>query len=103
MPDSEEPGKHITEALGGQRIAPMSHAERRERERVRNLIQGVLTCYNALVSQASDEDRRAELAAQRAFYTEEFRRRNSMSAEERSEVLRTYPDILGRLRTDLGE
>jgi hypothetical protein len=103
MPDGEEPRKHITEALGGQRIAPLSHEERREHERVRNLIQGVLTCYNALISQEADPDRRTELEAQRASYTEEFRRRVSMSAGERNEVLRTYPDILARLRADLGE
>ena len=103
MPDGDEPGKHITEALGGRAIAPLSHQERVERERVRNLIQGVLSCYNSLISQEPDENRGAELAAKRAFYTDKFRRRVTMSAEERDEVLRTYPEILGRLRAELGE
>lgn len=103
MPDEQGPTKHITEALGGERIAPMSNEERTEREHVRNLIQGVLTCYNALVGQETDSVRRAELEEKRAFYTEQFRRRVDLSAEERSEVLRTYPDLLSRLRAELGE
>jgi hypothetical protein len=103
MPDSEEPRKHITEALGGERIAPLSHEERKERERVRTLIQTVASSYNTLVSLETDEQRRAELIAKRSFYDEEFRRRGSMTAEERQEVLRTYPEILAGLRTDLGE
>ncbi|WP_371403888.1 hypothetical protein OHA10_39345 [Kribbella sp. NBC_00662] len=101
MPD--EPNKHITEALGGEFIPPLSHEERKERERVRNLIQGVATRYNSLVHLETDDARRAELVAQRAYYDEEFRRQESMSPEERQEVLRTYPDILARLRADLGE
>ncbi|MFD3406174.1 hypothetical protein ACFWUU_36150 [Kribbella sp. NPDC058693] len=100
MPDGEEPRKHITEALGGRYVAP-SDEERVERERVRNLIQAVLSCYRALVSQEADETRRAELQAEEALYTEESRRQISMSAAERQEVLRTYPDLLARLRADL--
>lgn len=99
MPD-EEPRKHITEALGG-RHTPQPDAERVERERVRNLIQAVLSCYHGLVSQETDEARLAELRTREAFYTEEFRRHVSLSADERQEVLRTYPDLLTRLRAEL--
>lgn len=100
MPN-EQPGKHITEALGGRYVAPPSDAERVERERVRNLIQAVLSCYHGLVSQETDEVELVELRAQEAFYTEELRRHVSLSAEERQEVLRTYPDLLARLRAGL--
>ncbi|GAA1571191.1 MULTISPECIES: hypothetical protein [Kribbella] len=101
MPD--EHNKHITEALGGQYIPPMTHEERKERERVRNLIEGVATCYNSLVHLETDDARRDELLAKRAHYDEEFRRRGSMTPEERQEVLRTYPALLSQLRTELGE
>lgn len=100
MPDEESP-KHITEALGGRYVAPPSDSERVERERVRNLIRAVLSCYHGLVNQETDEGRLAELRSQEAFYTEEFRRHVSLSAEERQEVLRTYPDLLARLRARL--
>jgi hypothetical protein len=44
MPDGEVPdqpeGRHVTEALGGRPVAPLSDQERVERERVRNLIRG---------------------------------------------------------------
>ncbi|MFD7157650.1 hypothetical protein ACFV9C_23830 [Kribbella sp. NPDC059898] len=101
MPDERK--QHITEALGGNLIPPMTHEERKERERVFNMIQGVATRYNSLVNLETDEERRADLIAQRAHYDEEFRRQNSMSAAERQEVLRTYPEILAQLRAQLGE
>jgi hypothetical protein len=100
MPDDEQPGKHLAEALGGQQVAPMPAVERVERERVRNLIQAVLSCYHGLVGQESDETRRAELQEKEAFYTEEFRRHASMSAADRQQVLTFYPDLLTRLRAD---
>jgi hypothetical protein len=103
MPDGQEPGKHITEALGGRPDRPPSGDERVERERVKNLIQSVASCYNTLVNAETDADRRTELAAKLAFYDDEYRRRATMSAEERREVLRTYPETLRRLRAEIGE
>ncbi|WP_433160448.1 hypothetical protein [Kribbella sp. CA-247076] len=100
MPD--EPGRHLSEALGGQSAEPLSHDERVEHERVRNLIQGVLSCYNTLVNQETDADRKNVLEAERALHTEAFRRRVAMSPAERAEVLHTYPDLLNRLQADLG-
>jgi hypothetical protein len=100
MPDDR---KHITEALGGDPGAPLSHDERAERERVRNLIQTVAACYHTLVIREIDTSRRSELTAKLAFYDDEFRRRDAMSAEERREVLRTYPAILEQLRAEIGE
>jgi hypothetical protein len=104
MPDGEVPdqpeGRHVTEALGGRPVAPLSDQERVERERVRNLIQSVASCYNTLLSQETDGDRTAELTAKLAFYDDEFRRRDSMTAEERRDVLRTYPEMLRRLRAE---
>jgi hypothetical protein len=44
------PGRHITEALGGQPGEPLSPAERVERERVRTLIQAVASCCNTLAT-----------------------------------------------------
>jgi hypothetical protein len=63
----------------------------------------VLTCYNSLISEETDPDRKAGLEAERTAHTERFRRRVTLSAEERAEILRTYPDLLSRLRTELGE
>ncbi len=77
--------------------------ERTERERVRNLIQTVAACYNALAGQETDTSRRAELTAKLAFYDDVFRRRDTMSADERREVLRTYPVLLEQLRAEIGE
>jgi hypothetical protein len=99
MPEGE--GKHITEALGGRPGAPLSDDERVERERVRNLIQTVAACYHTLVNHELDTGRRTELTAKLAFYDAEFRRLDSMSAEERREVIRTYPEILRRLRAEI--
>lgn len=99
MPD--EPTKHITEALGGRLIPPMSHAEREEREAVRNLIQVVASCYNSLVSRETDIERRAELVAKLAFHDDEFRRIGAMSGAERRTVIDTYPELLARLRAEL--
>ena len=86
MPDGEVPdqpeGRHVTEALRGRLVAPLSDQERVERERVRNLIQSVASCYNTLLSQETDADRTAELTAKLAFYDDEFRRRDSMTADE---------------------
>ncbi|GAA1595531.1 hypothetical protein GCM10009789_56910 [Kribbella sancticallisti] len=102
-PNAGEPGKHITEALGGRAGGALSDEERTERERVRNLIQSVASCYNSLVSAETDPERRAELAAKLAFYDGQFRRRGTLSAEERDEVIRTYPETLRRLRAEIGE
>jgi len=70
MPD--EPAKHISEALGGRPVEPLSDAERVERERVRNLVQSVASCYSSLVAQATDPGRRAELRAGRALGDEKI-------------------------------
>jgi hypothetical protein len=98
-----EPHKHLTDALGGRRIAPPSDEERIERERVRNLIQSVGSCYNSLVSQETDPDRRAELVAKVAFHNDELRRLDTMSGAERRTVISTYPALLARLRAELEE
>jgi acyl-CoA reductase-like NAD-dependent aldehyde dehydrogenase len=103
MPDGKELGKHITEALGGRADGPPGDEERVERERVRNLIQAVASCYNTLVTSETDPDRKADLAAKLAVYDDQFRRRATLSAEERREVLRTYPETLRRLRAEIGE
>lgn len=95
MPDGGE--KHLTAALGGQPGEPLSHEERVERERVRTLLQSVASCYNSLVARAPTEERRAKLA----FHDEEVRRQSGMSAEERREIIRTYPALLERLRAEL--
>jgi hypothetical protein len=99
MPDGDE--KHLTAALGGQPGEPLSHEERVERERVRTLLQSVASCYNSLVAQETDADRRAELFTLLAFHDDEVRRQGGMSAEERREVIRTYPALLDRLRAEL--
>ena len=99
----ESDGKHIVERLSGRPGGAPSNEERTERERVRNLIQSVASCYNTLVSTETDPDRKAELATELAFYDAEFRRRATMSAGERSEVLRTYPETLRRLRAAIDE
>ncbi|MEI8412809.1 MULTISPECIES: hypothetical protein [unclassified Kribbella] len=98
---ADEPGKHITEALGGRHVAPLSDEERVEQERVRNLIQSVASCYNSLVSQESDPARKAELTEKRAFYQAEFRRHTTMSAQQRRDVIQTYPALLRQLRAEL--
>ncbi|GAA2843126.1 hypothetical protein [Kribbella solani] len=113
MPGDAEGRKHITAALGGRALAPLSAEERIEREQVRDLIQAVASCYNSLVSRAAgrevtnpdaegagDRDDEA-LAARLAFYDGEFRRRDSMTAFERAEVIRRYPDLLAELRAEL--
>ncbi|TCC31319.1 hypothetical protein [Kribbella sindirgiensis] len=99
MPD--EPRKHLTDAVGGRAGVPLSDVERVEWERARNLVQSVASCYNSLVSQATDPDRRAELAAELAFHDGELRRLGTMSGAERRTVIGTYPDLLARLRTEL--
>jgi hypothetical protein len=101
MPD--EPNQHITEALGGAFIPPLSHEEREEREDVHNLIQAVTIRYNSLVGRETDSERRAELLAKRDHYDEVARHEPSMTAAERQEVLRTYPEILAALRAQSGE
>lgn len=95
------PGRHITEALGGRPVTPLSDAERVERERARNLIQAVASCYHTLVVHESDTGRRTRLSAELAFHDGELRRLDSMSAEERREVIRTYPELLPRLRAEI--
>jgi hypothetical protein len=99
MPDGE--GKHLTAALGGHPGEPLTHEERVERERVRTLLQTVASCYNSLASQEVDPERRAELVAKLAFHDGEVRRQGAMSAEERREVIGTYPALLDRLRAEL--
>lgn len=99
MPDG--PTRHITEALGGRLVAPLSHEERIEYERVSNLIRAVLACYNSLVNQEPDESRRTDLEVQRALHTDRFRRGPALPPAERREVLDTYPELLDRLRADL--
>lgn len=99
MPDGD--GKHLTAALGGQPVEPLSHAERVERERVRNLVRSVASCYNSLVGQATDPDRRAELVEQLAFHDAELRRLDAMPGAERRTVISTYPALLARLRAEL--
>ncbi|MDX3005853.1 hypothetical protein PWY87_29510 [Kribbella solani] len=116
MPGDAEGRKHITAALGGRALAPLSAEERIEREQVRDLIQAVASCYNSLVSRAAgrdatnpdaegaagrDDEVTAALAARLAFYDGEFRRRDSMTAFERAEVIRRYPDLLAELRAEL--
>lgn len=98
---ADEPRKHITEAIGGQAVEPLTHEQREEQERVRHLIRAVLACYNSLVSEETDESRRTELEAQRAVHTERFRDRLTLSDAERREILDTYPDLLVRLRAEL--
>ncbi|MGW7684850.1 hypothetical protein ACWGID_29185 [Kribbella sp. NPDC054772] len=99
MPD--DPQQHITEALGGAPLAPLTAVERIEQERVRTLIQTVASCYNSLVARESDEARRTELVEHRDRADDAYHRVSSMSAEERAEVLATYPELLTRLRGDL--
>jgi hypothetical protein len=99
----EVPDQHSTEALGGLPGEPQSPEERVERERVGLLIQTVAACYNTLVNRETDTGRRAELVAKLSFYDDEFRRRDTMSAEERREILRTYPELLVGLRAEIGE
>ncbi|MEV6271273.1 hypothetical protein AB0L64_29200 [Kribbella sp. NPDC051936] len=99
MPD--EPAKHISEALGGRPVEPLSDAERVEWERVRNLVQSVASCYNALVAQATDPGRRAELSERLAVHDAELRRIDAMPAAERRTVISTYPELLTRLRAEL--
>jgi hypothetical protein len=94
-------GEHISEALGGRPVAPLSDEERVERERVRNLIQTVAACYHTLVVHELDTGRRTELTAKLAFYDDEYRRLDQMSPEERREVIRTYPELLQRLRAEI--
>jgi len=103
MPAGEESRQHIAEALGGRPRAPRSDAERVERERVHDLIQAVAACYNTLAGRETDTGRRTGLVAQLSFHDDEFRRREAMSAEERAEVLRTYPGLLDRLRAEIDE
>ncbi|WP_410792865.1 hypothetical protein [Kribbella sp. C-35] len=98
MPD--EHGKHITEALSGRFVAPLSDEERVEHERARVLLRAVLSAYNGLIAAETDEDRRRELETERAVHTERFRRFAGLSAEERAEILRTYPELLSRLRAE---
>ncbi|MEU8221152.1 hypothetical protein [Kribbella sp. NPDC048915] len=98
---SDESKKHLTDALGGQPIPPPSAAERVERERVYNLVRGVLTCYNSLIARETDEARRAELEAEQKIYTDEFRRHAAMTAAERRVVLAEYPELLARLQAEL--
>lgn len=95
-----EHGKHITEALSGRFVAPLSDDERVEHERARVLVRAVLSAYNGLIASETDEARRRELEAERAVHTERFRRFAALSAEERSEILRTYPELLDRLRAE---
>ncbi|MGW5192216.1 hypothetical protein ACWEOO_23435 [Kribbella sp. NPDC004138] len=94
----DEPAKHITEALSGQFVAPLPDAERVEHERARVLVRAVLSAYNGLIAAEADEARRRELETERAVHTERFRRFAALSAEERSEILRSYPGLLSRLR-----
>ncbi|GAA1572996.1 hypothetical protein GCM10009804_31890 [Kribbella hippodromi] len=97
MPGDEMGRQHITAALGGRAIAPLSHAERIEREQVHDLIQAVVSCCNSLLSR----DGGTRAAERLAFYDDEFRRRDAMSAFERAEVIRRYPDLLAELRAEL--
>jgi hypothetical protein len=97
MPDGEELRKHITEALGGRAGAPSSDQERLEREQVRDLIQAVASCYNTLASREPGTG----LEAKRSFYDDEFRRRHTMTAAERTEVIRSYPELLAGLRAEI--
>ncbi|MFI7064695.1 hypothetical protein ACIBL3_27130 [Kribbella sp. NPDC050124] len=99
----DEAREHITSALGGSPGEPLSDEERVERERVRNLIQAVAACYNTLVSQETDTGRRTDLVAKLSFHDEEFRRRDTLTPAERAEILRTYPELLERLRAEIGE
>ncbi|TCO44509.1 hypothetical protein EV646_110223 [Kribbella antiqua] len=99
MPEGER--KHIAEALGGDPVVPPNDEERVERERVRNLIETVAACYHTLANRELDTGRRTELTAKLAFYDAELRRLHSMSADERREVIRTYPELLRRLRAEI--
>ncbi|GAA3135510.1 allophanate hydrolase subunit 2 [Kribbella aluminosa] len=101
MPDGGERSRHLTEALGGRAGAPLSDEDRLEGERVRDLIQAVAACYNTLVSRETGTSRSLDLVARRSFYDGEFRRRAAMTAAERAEVIRSYPELLARLRAEI--
>jgi hypothetical protein len=98
---TDEPAKHISEALGGSRREPVTADVRVERERVRNLVQSVAACYNSLAGQARESARRDELEQERDRYDRELRRVAVMSAAERRVVLAEYPELLARLRAQL--
>jgi hypothetical protein len=98
---TDEPGKHLTEALGGEPTGPIGPEERIEYERARNLIRSVASCYNSLAVRETDPQRQAELVARRNFQDDEFRRIGTMADAERRTVLGTYPELLARLRAEL--
>lgn len=99
MPDGEPGRKHITEALGGRAVAPLSDHDRVDRERVRDLVQAVASCCNTLVARQATPS--AELMARLDFHDAEYRRRDTMTAAERAEVIRSYPDLLAELRAEI--
>jgi hypothetical protein len=90
---------HITTAIGGRGVTPLSDEDRIEQEQVRDLLQAVAACYHTLVGR--DSATSAALTARLAFYDGEFRRRLTMSDAERAEVLRSYPDLLAGLRAEI--
>ncbi|SRR6266508_1033376 len=101
MSDGDAVGKHITEALGGSFVAPLSHEERVEVERVTGFVEGVASCYYSLSARETDPERRAAYEAEMRRHDDVSRRIDSMSAEERQEVLRTYPALLRRLQAEI--
>lgn len=94
--------KHISEALGGAFVGPPGRDELVERERAESFVVAVASCYRTLRSRTKDPDRRAELTARVRTMDDVRRRVHLMPREECQEILRTYPDLLQRLRAEAG-
>lgn len=103
MSNEENVGKHIAEVLSGKPITPWTHEEREEVERVTRLVDGVVSSYRSLSDRATDPDQKAKFEAEARHHYDDVRRRiTGMTAEERQEVLRVYPDLRRRLWAELG-
>jgi hypothetical protein len=101
MSDGDAVGKHITEALGGSFVAPLSHEERVEVERVTGFVKGVKSCYFSLFMRETDPERKAAYEAEMRRHEEVRRRIGSMTPQDRQQVLRTYPPLLRRLQAEI--
>jgi len=94
-------GEHLTKALTGRRIGPVSHDERHEVERVKGYLQSLGSCYRELSERETDVRRQAELRAEARRCDDAVQRLAVMTPAERQDILTAVPGRLQVLRAEL--
>ncbi|TDC23354.1 hypothetical protein [Kribbella albertanoniae] len=94
-------GEHLTDALTGRHVGPLSHDERHELERVKGYLQSLGSCYRELSERQADVQRRDALRAEAHRCDDAVQRLAVMSPAERQDILQAVPGRVQALRAEL--